>query len=82
MEHLPAPEKTHPPGKPSAAAAAAAEQMKIVLLIVFLLSSSGSRLLAALTPNGLTLMAFKSAVSGDPSASLAGWDEAHEDPCR
>ncbi|CAA7400536.1 unnamed protein product [Spirodela intermedia] len=47
MEYLPAPEKTHAAGKPSAAAAAAAaaaEQMKIVLL----LTSSGSHLLAAL----------------------------------
>ncbi|CAA6663971.1 unnamed protein product [Spirodela intermedia] len=61
MEYLPAPEKTYAAGKPSAAAAAAAaaaEQMKIVLL----LTSSGSHLLAALSPNGLTLLAFKSSL--------------------
>lgn len=56
--------------------------MKIVILISFLLWLSGSLLCAALSPDGLTLLAFKSAVSGDPSASLAGWDEADEDPCR
>ncbi|CAA7400480.1 unnamed protein product [Spirodela intermedia] len=38
--------------------------MKIVLL----LTSSGSHLLAALSPNGLTL--------------LAGWEEGDGDPCR
>ncbi|CAA6661158.1 unnamed protein product [Spirodela intermedia] len=49
--------------------------MKIVLLIVFLLRSSGSRLRTALSPDGLTLLGFKSAVSRGPSSvSLAGWE--------
>ncbi|CAA7400492.1 unnamed protein product [Spirodela intermedia] len=56
--------------------------MKILVLIFLLFWSSGSTFCAALSPDGLTLLAFKSAVSGDPSASLAGWDEADEDPCR
>ncbi|KAG0458049.1 hypothetical protein HPP92_023206 [Vanilla planifolia] len=37
---------------------------------------------AALSPDGLALLAFKSAVSGDPNSALASWDEDDTDPCR
>lgn len=36
----------------------------------------------ALSPDGLALLAFKSAVSGDPTSTLAAWEEEDEDPCR
>ncbi|WOL04143.1 hypothetical protein Cni_G12864 [Canna indica] len=36
----------------------------------------------ALSPDGLSLLAFKAAVSDDPSSSLAGWSEDDDDPCR
>ncbi|XP_074557500.1 receptor protein kinase-like protein ZAR1 [Curcuma longa] len=37
---------------------------------------------AALSPDGLSLLAFKAAVSEDPESSLAGWTEVDDDPCR
>ncbi|KAK8959425.1 putative inactive leucine-rich repeat receptor-like protein kinase [Platanthera guangdongensis] len=37
---------------------------------------------AALSPDGLALLAFKSAVSGDPTSALASWEEEDADPCR
>ncbi|KAK8929015.1 putative inactive leucine-rich repeat receptor-like protein kinase [Platanthera zijinensis] len=36
---------------------------------------------AALSPDGLALLAFKSAVSGDPTSALASWEEEDADPC-
>ncbi|KAI0524503.1 hypothetical protein KFK09_003874 [Dendrobium nobile] len=36
---------------------------------------------AALSPDGLALLAFKSAVSGDPSSALSSWAEDDDDPC-
>ncbi|KAL0925480.1 hypothetical protein M5K25_003811 [Dendrobium thyrsiflorum] len=36
---------------------------------------------AALSPDGLALLAFKSAVSGDPSSALGSWAEDDDDPC-
>lgn len=35
----------------------------------------------ALSPDGLALLAFKSAVSGDPSSALVSWAEDDDDPC-
>ncbi|PKA57777.1 putative inactive leucine-rich repeat receptor-like protein kinase [Apostasia shenzhenica] len=37
---------------------------------------------SAVSPDGLALLAFKSAVSGDPESALASWDEDDADPCR
>ena len=58
--------------------------MNILIPVFLLLCSSNSllRLSSAISPDGLSLLAFKSAVSGDPSAILADWDEEDEDPCR
>ncbi|CAA6660101.1 unnamed protein product [Spirodela intermedia] len=39
------------------------------------------RLSAALSPDGLALLAFKFAVAADPGAALAAWDEGDADPC-
>lgn len=36
---------------------------------------------AALSPDGLALLAFKFAVAADPAAALAAWDEGDADPC-
>ncbi|CAL9056456.1 unnamed protein product [Musa banksii] len=36
----------------------------------------------ALSSDGVSLLAFKAAVSDDPWAFLAGWSEEDEDPCR
>ncbi|URE12753.1 inactive leucine-rich repeat receptor-like protein kinase [Musa troglodytarum] len=36
----------------------------------------------ALSSDGVSLLAFKAAVSDDPWAFLAGWTEEDEDPCR
>lgn len=38
--------------------------------------------IAALSPDGFSLLAFKAAVSEDPESSLAGWTEVDGDPCR
>ncbi|CAA6673878.1 unnamed protein product [Spirodela intermedia] len=82
MEYLPAPEKTHAAGKPSQSSGGGEEeQMKIIVLIFLLFRSSGSRLCAALSPDGLTLVAFKFAVSGGPLPASRGWGEADEDLC-
>ncbi|XP_020598568.1 receptor protein kinase-like protein ZAR1 [Phalaenopsis equestris] len=35
----------------------------------------------AISPDGLVLLAFKSAISGDPSSALASWAEDEDDPC-
>ncbi|KAG6503201.1 receptor protein kinase-like protein ZAR1 [Zingiber officinale] len=48
------------------------------LLILLLLSISTS---AALTTDGLALLAFKSAVSDDPTRALAAWIEFDDNPC-
>ncbi|KAG6520035.1 receptor protein kinase-like protein ZAR1 [Zingiber officinale] len=37
--------------------------------------------ITALSPDGLSLLAFKAAVSEDPESSLAGWTEVDDDPC-
>ncbi|KAL6660642.1 hypothetical protein ACP70R_001677 [Stipagrostis hirtigluma subsp. patula] len=36
---------------------------------------------AALSPDGLALLAFKSAVTDDPSSALSAWSDADADPC-
>ncbi|KAL6875732.1 hypothetical protein ACP4OV_013245 [Aristida adscensionis] len=36
---------------------------------------------AALSPDGLALLAFKSAVTDDPSSALSAWSNADADPC-
>ncbi|PAN42416.1 hypothetical protein PAHAL_8G084500 [Panicum hallii] len=35
----------------------------------------------ALSPDGLALLAFKSAVTDDPSSALSSWSDADADPC-
>ncbi|MQM09736.1 hypothetical protein Taro_042612 [Colocasia esculenta] len=59
-----------------------------LLLVLFFMSPPKLLLLrsprpcSALSPDGLTLLAFKSSVSADPSSTLAEWDEEDDDPCR
>ncbi|KAG6531211.1 receptor protein kinase-like protein ZAR1 [Zingiber officinale] len=40
-----------------------------------------ARRCASLSPDGLILLAFKAAVSDDPSSALAGWSEDDDHPC-
>lgn len=51
----------------------------LVLLLTLILSSTTT---TCLTPDGLSLLAFKSAISTDPSSSLAAWNDDDTDPCR
>jgi hypothetical protein len=37
---------------------------------------------ATLSADGLSLLAFKSAVTDDPSSALSSWSDADTDPCR
>lgn len=51
------------------------------LFLLLLLNSLSLHTTIALTPDGLALLAFKSAVSNDPQSSLATWNETDSDPC-
>lgn len=49
----------------------------LLLLLPFLAATA-----LGLTPDGLSLLAFKSAVSSDPTSSLSSWSDSDPDPCR
>ncbi|KAI4998003.1 hypothetical protein ZWY2020_053345 [Hordeum vulgare] len=49
-----------------------------ILLLVLATSPAA----AALSPDGLALLAFKSAVTDDPTSALAAWSANDTDPCR
>ncbi|KAK3446789.1 hypothetical protein EUGRSUZ_A02416 [Eucalyptus grandis] len=49
-----------------------------LLLCFFFLSPPSS---SALTPDGLSLLALKAAVSSDPARSLSSWSESDPSPC-
>ncbi|KAJ4795503.1 Leucine-rich repeat protein kinase family protein [Rhynchospora pubera] len=51
------------------------------LFLLLLLNSLFLHKTIALSPDGLALLAFKSAVSNDPQSSLATWNENDADPC-
>ncbi|KAJ3671489.1 hypothetical protein LUZ60_007568 [Juncus effusus] len=48
---------------------------------LLLLLTSLSLQTFSLSPDGLALLAFKSAISNDPQSSLDSWDESDSDPC-
>ncbi|KAM0940630.1 putative protein kinase RLK-Pelle-LRR-III family [Dioscorea sansibarensis] len=52
------------------------------LMVLGFGSSGTKRISMALTPDGLTLLTLKAAVSSDPANALATWNEDDEDPCR
>ncbi|CAL9182565.1 unnamed protein product [Musa hybrid cultivar] len=56
---------------------AVAEAVHVLLLLVLFLSSSA----AALTTDGLALLALKSAVTDDPTGALADWLDSDASPC-
>ncbi|WOK94139.1 hypothetical protein Cni_G02841 [Canna indica] len=53
-----------------------AELVLVLVLVLFLSSSS-----AALTTDGLALLALKSAVSADPAGALSAWLDSDATPC-
>jgi Leucine rich repeat N-terminal domain/Leucine rich repeat len=55
--------------------------LRCSLFLLLLLNSLSLHSTIALSPDGLALLAFKSAVSNDPQSSLATWDENDSDPC-
>ncbi|KAJ0973058.1 hypothetical protein J5N97_021017 [Dioscorea zingiberensis] len=52
------------------------------LMILGFWSSDRRSTCTALTPDGLSLLTFKAAVSSDPADALSEWSEDDEDPCR
>ncbi|XP_009403214.2 receptor protein kinase-like protein ZAR1 [Musa acuminata AAA Group] len=56
--------------------------LSIIFFLCVVYAIALARRCGALSPDGLSLLAFKAAVSEDPSSSLAGWSEGDEDPCR
>ncbi|KAF7101987.1 hypothetical protein CFC21_103184 [Triticum aestivum] len=53
-----------------------------ILLPALLLVLAASPRAAPLSPDGLALLAFKSAVTDDPTSALAAWSANDTDPCR
>nr|CAD1819976.1 unnamed protein product [Ananas comosus var. bracteatus] len=53
-----------------------------LISIIFVILAAAVRIAAALSPDGLSLLALKSAVSDDPSSTLSAWSESDADPCR
>jgi len=49
---------------------------------ILLLLLTAPAVVAALSADGLSLLAFKSAVTDDPSSALSSWSDADADPCR
>ncbi|KAG2557443.1 hypothetical protein PVAP13_8NG220400 [Panicum virgatum] len=58
------------------------QSLRTVLLLLPLLLALRPPAADALSPDGLALLAFKSAVTDDPSAALSSWSGADADPCR
>ncbi|XP_040385094.1 receptor protein kinase-like protein ZAR1 [Oryza brachyantha] len=56
--------------------------MRSLLLQQLLLLLAAAVAAAALSPDGVALLAFKTAVTDDPSGALSGWSDADADPCR
>uniref|UniRef100_A0A0D9XY08 non-specific serine/threonine protein kinase n=1 Tax=Leersia perrieri TaxID=77586 RepID=A0A0D9XY08_9ORYZ len=54
----------------------------ILLLLLLLALPPPSAVVAALTADGLALLAFKAAVTDDPFSVLSSWSESDSDPCR
>nr|CAD1819966.1 unnamed protein product [Ananas comosus var. bracteatus] len=55
---------------------------RLLISIIFVILAAVVRIAAALSPDGLSLLALKSAVSDDPSSTLSAWSESDADPCR
>ncbi|CAM0145431.1 unnamed protein product [Urochloa decumbens] len=53
-----------------------------ILLIHLLLALPSPPPANALSPDGLALLSFKSAVTDDPSSALSSWSDTDADPCR
>ena len=58
------------------------QSLRTVLLLLPLLLALRPPAADTLSPDGLALLAFKSAVTDDPSAALSSWSGADADPCR
>ncbi|CAO2144008.1 unnamed protein product [Urochloa humidicola] len=53
-----------------------------ILLLPLLLVIPSPPPARALSPDGLALLSFKSAVTDDPSSALSSWSDTDADPCR
>jgi len=56
--------------------------MSVLHSLGILLLLTAPAVVAALSADGLSLLAFKSAVTDDPSSALSSWSDADADPCR
>jgi hypothetical protein len=56
--------------------------MSVLNSLGILLLLTAPAFAAALSADGLSLLAFKSAVTDDPSMALSSWSDADADPCR
>uniref|UniRef100_I1R2U6 Protein kinase domain-containing protein n=1 Tax=Oryza glaberrima TaxID=4538 RepID=I1R2U6_ORYGL len=57
--------------------------MRNLLLLPLLVAVAATvPLAAALSADGVALLAFKTAVTDDPSGALSSWSDADDDPCR
>ena len=56
--------------------------MSVLHSLGILLLLTAPAVVAALSADGLSLLAFKSAVTEDPSSALSSWSGADADPCR
>ncbi|CAN6362854.1 unnamed protein product [Urochloa humidicola] len=53
-----------------------------ILLLPLLLAFPSPPPATALSPDGLALLSFKSAITDDPSSALSSWSDTDADPCR